>query len=141
MWWHRSIYRSFNSHSEIVLKPLGLKKKTLLYRTLTTFIVFGLSAMMHSLVTWHGRYGNPWAWGRTMVYWILHPVAFVLEGFVQLFWSKIRRRITTERSQVLDIFEKLVGYAWVFVFLVWVEPKNNSPLRNCAVESKDLFRD
>lgn len=139
MWWHRSIYRSFNSHSDLLLKPLGLRKGSVVYRTLTAFTIFGLSAVMHSLVTWHGRYGNPCAWGRTMIYWILHPVAFVLEGFVQAWWRQARESLMTEHSQLLDVFERFVGYAWVFAFLVWIEPKNNSPLRNCVVQSEGYF--
>ena len=131
MWWHRLIYRSFNSHAEFLLRPLGLRKGTTLYRTLAAFLVFGMSAVMHAMVTW--KYGNQCAWGRSMIYWILHPVAFILEGVVQASWYGLKRRFRIRISGLVDVFERLVGYVWVCAFLVWVAPKHNWPLRSCEV--------
>lgn len=134
MFWHRSVYRSFGSHSELILKPFSIKKTSEFYRALTALNIFGLSAIMHSLVSW--KYGNQCAWGRNMAYWPLQPVAFVVEGIVQTLWRKLRRRRLNGvgRSRMLNLLERAFGYAWVCAFLMWVDPKRHYPLGNCGVQ-------
>jgi len=67
-----------------------------------------------------------------MRYWLLQPVAFVLEGVVQYYWGKLRRRrLGWVRAGVLAAFERTVGYAWVVAWLVWESPKRSFGLRNC----------
>lgn len=131
MFWHRSVYRSFGSHSEVILKHFGVKRSSNVYRTLTAFNIFGLSAVMHSLVSW--KYGNKCAWGRSMAYWFFQPAAFTLEGIVQACWSRFRKQNLKKQgiSRIIDVSSQVVGYVWVCTFLMWVDPKRHYPLRNC----------
>jgi hypothetical protein len=130
MFWHRVIYRSFSSHAALVSSTLGIKQRTTLARYVNGFLVFGLSAIMHAMVT--AKYGNPCAWGRSMFYWILQPFAFMIEGMVQFFWGKVRRRIEgSVNASMLDVFERVVGYVWVCSWLIWEAPKRVTALMEC----------
>ncbi|KAF2643036.1 hypothetical protein P280DRAFT_515473 [Massarina eburnea CBS 473.64] len=53
MYWHRVIYRSFNSHVKLITDALGISSRTPLTRILQSFMVFGMSAVMHDMVTAH----------------------------------------------------------------------------------------
>ncbi|KAJ4345734.1 uncharacterized protein N0V89_011869 [Didymosphaeria variabile] len=132
MYWHRTFYKSSNSHAALISTHiLGIKKRTIFTRVLNAFLVFGISGFMHSMV--EARLGHPCAWGRNMWYWALQPVAFVLEGVVQFFWGKLRRRIEGPGDAwALNAFERLAGYSWVCAWLIWEAPKHSFPLITCS---------
>lgn len=130
-YWHRSVYRSFSNHAALIIRTLGVRQGTSFSRTLSAFLVFGISSVMHAIVVW--KHGSPCAWGRSMFYWILQPVAFVIESVVQLYWGKLRRRVEEKLNlRALDMFERTVGYIWVCAWLVWVTTKRRTPLMNCG---------
>src|SRR6186713_2580150 len=64
IWWHRVIYRSLNSHAALMSGTLSIRQQTTFSRILNGFLVFGMGAVMHVVVT--GKYGNHCAWGRCM---------------------------------------------------------------------------
>lgn len=130
LWWHRLIYRSFNSHTAVVTGALGIKQRGAFYRALNAFVVFGLSGVMHATVTW--KMGSSCAWGRSIFYWFLQPVAFMIEGVVQFYWGKIRQRIEGKvNSKVLGAFELAVGYSWVCAWRLWDTSKQTFALARC----------
>ncbi|KAF2712586.1 hypothetical protein K504DRAFT_488980 [Pleomassaria siparia CBS 279.74] len=129
MWWHKVIYRSFSSHAALMSSTLGIKQRTTLGRTVNGFLVFGMSAVMHAMVLW--KYGNSCAWGRSMMYWMLQPVAFLVEGIVQSLWARFTKRLQWLHPAVLGAFEMVVGFAWVFSWRIWEAPKRTTSLMNC----------
>lgn len=130
LFWHRLVYKSYSFHAAAISTRLGIKQGTVFSRIFNNFMVFVLSAIMHATVIW--KFGSKCAWGRSMVYWVMQPLAFVLEGIVQFYWGKFKRsRLSKVRPSVLSIFERVIGYAWVMSWLVWESPKRIFALRNC----------
>lgn len=131
MYWHRLFYKSSTSHASLISRHIfGIKRRTAFSRIINSFLVFWISAVMHSMV--QTRLGHPCAWGRNMWYWMLQPVAFIIEGVVQFVWGKAKRRVSFLDVRMLGVFERLVGYAWVCTWLIWEAPKYSFPLATCA---------
>lgn len=130
IFWHRLIYKSFNAHAGTILSLFGMQEKTLAYRLLRNELVFFLSALQHWAVSW--RIGNPCA-GGDFKYWMLQPLAFVIEGYIEHLWGQVRpfllRRI---HPVLLKIVERVVGYVWVIAWLLWWAPKGKFPLVFCG---------
>lgn len=134
MFWHRLIYRSFSSHAAVITSTLGMNQRTSVSRIVNNWLVFLFSALMHGVVFW--QFGTKCAWSSSMWYWLLQPVAFVLEGVGQQFWGRFRWRwLAWVKPQVLKGFERMVGYVWVFTWLVWEAPRRNYALRYCKSDS------
>jgi hypothetical protein len=130
VFWHKLIYRSFNSHAAVTSRWLGLNQKTVFSRLVNNYLVFLLSGIMHGAVMW--IFETPCAWRANMQYWLLQPIAFVVEGIVQYYWGRFRRsRLSGVRPSVLSAFERMVGYTWVCVWLVWEAPKRSHAIRYC----------
>ncbi|KAF2688439.1 hypothetical protein K458DRAFT_148106 [Lentithecium fluviatile CBS 122367] len=130
LFWHKLIYRSFNSHAATISRGVGINQKTVVSRLVNNYLVFLLSGIMHGAVMW--KFGIPCAWSASMQYWLLQPVAFVLEGVVQHCWGRFgRSRLSWVRPSVLAAFERIVGYMWVVAWLVWEAPKRDSAISTC----------
>jgi hypothetical protein len=137
LFWHRLIYKSFNSHAAFISRCLGIpqNKKNVFSRVFKNYIVFLLSGIMHGAVSW--MFGTPCAWKASLRYWLLQPVAFVLEGMVQFLWGKLRRSDYFRKSfswvtpEMMSAFERTVGYLWVITWLLWEAPKRSFAIRHC----------
>ncbi|KAL5375751.1 hypothetical protein DPSP01_010983 [Paraphaeosphaeria sporulosa] len=132
LYWHRLFYKSASSHAALVLRFFRVGSRTPFSRILVSFLVFGLSAVMHAMVD--TRLGRTCAWGRNLWYWLLQPAAFVMEGLVQFVWVKSRCRHLASRYlsvRILEILERLTGYAWVCAWLLWEGPKRSFPMATC----------
>lgn len=132
MFWHRVIYRSFNAHAALISRYiLRLRQRTPISRVINGLLVFGISAVMHSLVS--QKMGNKCAWGRSMLYWMWQPVAFVLEDSVQAIWGSMRGKVVgVVGIKVVKVLERIIGYAWVCSWLIWEGPKRQFALMNCS---------
>ncbi|KAF2728075.1 hypothetical protein EJ04DRAFT_504692 [Polyplosphaeria fusca] len=132
--WHRILYRSFNAHAASLSHRLGFEKGTLAARMMNNFLVFMFSAVMHSAVS--ARIGNQCAWGRNMAFWLLQPLAFVMEGVVQALWRRYWSTVALSKRQLqlLHGAEAVAGYCWVLCWFFWVEPKRIFPLAYCGKE-------
>jgi len=128
LFWHRLIYRSFNAHATATSSWLGINQKTIFSSFFNNWLVFLLSGIMHGAVFWKLR--APSAWSRNLKYWLLQPVAFMLERVVQHYWGKARSSLRVQHS-VLAFFERIVGYIWVFAWLIWEAPGQNFSTYNC----------
>jgi hypothetical protein len=120
VFWHRLIYRAFSAHAVALSGSLGLPKRGMVTRIANNLLVFAFSAVWHGAVSW--KQGNECAWNRSLVFWLLQPLAFVIEGFVQAWW---RKRVLAGSH---PIFERVVGYVWVFMWMFWSTPKSAYPL-------------
>lgn len=133
LFWHRIIYRSFSAYATVVSDLLGLRRGNITRRLFNNALVFALSGIMHGTVSW--GLGNRCAWGRSLGYWMLQPVAFVLEGFVQAAWERCRGQMHLNKSgqRAVLVFERIVGYTWVHAWFCWCVPKRIYPLGHCEV--------
>ncbi|KAL6708276.1 hypothetical protein ACN47E_003200 [Coniothyrium glycines] len=132
IFWHRLIYKSFNVHAAALLGCLGMNHRTALHRFLKNSLVFLLSAVNHALISW--RVGDRCA-GRDAKYWLLQPIAFVVEGLVAYHWKKLRSNwLTKAHPKMVSTFERCAGYVWVFLWLLWCTPKARFPMVFCEVE-------
>lgn len=130
--WHRILYRAFSEHAAVVARWLGLKKGSLSYRLVSNVLVFAFSAAMHAAVS--ARLGNRCAWGRTLWYWMLQPVGFLVEGVVQGCWRKYRSRMNVggAKEEWIVMAEYAIGYSWVFSWFFWCELNRIIPLVHCG---------
>lgn len=133
LFWHRIIYRSFSGYATFISNSLGLRRGTMTRRLFDNAVVFALSGIMHGAVSW--GLGNRCAWNRSLGYWMLQPVAFLLEGLVQAGWTGCRGKMQLSKmgQRVVKVFERAVGYAWVFAWFFWCVPKRIYPLQRCGV--------
>lgn len=93
-------------------------------------MVFVLSGFMHGAVPW--MMGTRCAWKAGMEYWMMQPVAFVLEGIVAACWRKIKKEnLRGIEAHVLDVLEMTVGYIWVASWLVWEAPRREGAVLRC----------
>lgn len=68
-----------------------------------------------------------------MMYWLLQPVAFIIEGVVWFYWGKLRKRLDGRVGyETLNTFERLVGYGWACMWLMWGAPKRDFALLTCT---------
>ena len=131
--WHRLVYKSFSFHASTFTRLIGIPQGTSFSRILNNCLVFVFSAVMHGMVT--DLYGGKCAWGRgTWVFWCIQPLSFVLEGVVQYNWKQYRKSSLSWVSPfILSAFERLIGYAWVAVWLMWSAPNAAFAFQNCRI--------
>ncbi|KAH7092333.1 membrane bound O-acyl transferase family-domain-containing protein [Paraphoma chrysanthemicola] len=130
MFWHKLIYRSFNGHASVISTALGMRQKGMAARIVNNWLVFVLSAVMHGLVPW--KMGVGCAWRVSAEYWMLQPIAFVVEGVVQWCWARVRQtRLRGVNREVLSGFERGVGYICVITWLLWEAPRRDSAVVRC----------
>lgn len=131
IFWHRLIYKTFNAHASRILSIFGQRKRTLTSRLLQNFLVFAFSAVMHGAVSW--KLGAQCAFDRHLLFWLLQPVPFVIEGLVASFWKRWRLYLLQIFStSTIAAFERLVGYVWVFAWFFWCAPKGRLPMLSCG---------
>ena len=131
IFWHRLIYKSFNAHAAGILSLLGQNRRSLASRLLRNFLVFAFSAVMHGVVSW--KLGNQCAFDRHLCFWLLQPVGFVLEGLVTSCWRKWKvHPLSVAHPSPVVIFERFVGYIWVFAWFLWCAPKGRLPMLFCG---------
>lgn len=128
--WHLIIYKSFSAHSASIIWWVGIREKTVVTRFTRNALVFILSAVMHGLVDW--RMQPRCTFSRSLLYWFMQPMAFVMEGLVQHYWKQWTGDSTQSPSKIRTVFERLVGYMWAFVWMYWCVPKRVYPLLTCG---------
>lgn len=120
---------SFSGHAAKVLGTLGHDRRT--YRLLRNSLVFVLSAIMHGVVSW--RLGNQCAFDRHLSFWLLQPLAFVLEGLVTACWKRWKAWFLPGlETKTVARFETIIGYVWVIMWLFWCAPKGRLPILFCG---------
>lgn len=131
IFWHRLIYKSFTAHAAALLSFFRVRRGTMASRLMQNFLVFFFSAGMHGLVSW--RLGNRCGFGKNLVFWLLQPLAFLVEGIAVSSWKKIRTYMLLYVPQLpLSIFERMIGYMWVVAWLFWCVPKGRFPMLFCG---------
>lgn len=89
-------------------------------RLANVVMVFLLSGLLHSIIDWEKGACNCWA---SAIFYFVQPVGFVLEGLVQSASAPLRRRMFAPGSRGLFIFERTLGYVWVWTWFFWLYPQ------------------
>lgn len=98
------------------------KKGTLYARYLNLIFPFLISGLMHTILDVCG--GVPSSESRTLVFFALQSLGIMIEDAVE---GVYRWVFATEREgrvvqPELQTWHKLVGYVWVYLFMVWTTP-------------------
>jgi len=98
------------------------KKGTLVARYLNVTFPFLLSGILHTVLDTCGGVAQSEA--RTWVFFVLQAVGIMMEDSVEaaycwLFASKTGEKIVYPE---LKLWHKIVGYVWVYLFMVWTTP-------------------
>lgn len=126
--WHTLVYASFSAHAGVMLSWVGIRgKRGPGIRLVKNWLVFALSAVMHGLVDVQM---SPCGLTRSLWWWVMQPVAFIIEELAAWAWKKIMQRY--RGFLVVRAFEGLVSYLWVFGWLFWSVPKRLYPLFTCG---------
>lgn len=122
--------RLFSAHATVALQWIEIRNYNLQTRFLKNWIVFAMSAVMHELVDW--KLYPRCAYSRSLSWWLMQPMAFILEGVVGHCWRSSLARKGVSRSRAIMIFERVAGYCWVFAWMFWSVPKRAYPLIQCG---------
>jgi hypothetical protein len=125
--WHRVAVRPYSNYGKVVARFLGLGDKSIGCKTVVAFVVFALSGISHSAVSWQLGQKEWWL----DVWWFLMNFLgctgeVVFLGCVRSLAKKIgwsRELTLIEESW----FGRFVGYAWVLAFFFWSVPKWKYP--------------
>ncbi|KAK5124203.1 hypothetical protein LTR85_001906 [Meristemomyces frigidus] len=117
--WHQALRAWLESISDHVAhKILRLQHKGPLQRYSKIFISFALSGVMH-VVADMGCGLSPHQSGA-MPFFLMQALGIMAEDGVQAVWRRLTVRFSF--GEGVARFERIVGYAWVALYLVWTSP-------------------
>lgn len=98
------------------------KKGTLYARYLNVTFPFLLSGILHTVLDICG--GVPSSEARTWVFFILQALGIMAEDLVEgvYCWLFSKRKGNQIVQPELQSWHKVVGYIWVYLFMVWTTP-------------------
>ncbi|KAF3398990.1 hypothetical protein DPV78_006641 [Talaromyces pinophilus] len=125
--WHRLAVRPYTNYGKVLASTLRLKPGSFAFKMVVACVVFLLSGVTHSAVSW--RVGQR-KWYLDIWWFFLNFLGCLLEV---IFLAVVRRLAKATRwSRDLEMIEeswfgKFIGYAWVFGFFFWSTPKWRYP--------------
>lgn len=98
------------------------KKGTLYARYLNVTFPFLLSGILHTILDVCG--GVPQSEARTWVFFVLQAVGIMMEDAVEATyrWTFASKQGEKTVYPKLQLWHKIVGYVWVYLFMVWSTP-------------------
>lgn len=119
--WHRLAVRPYKNCGRVVSRSLGLKTRTAASKTATAFIIFFLSGLSHTAVSWLVG-SRDWL---DLEWFLLNFLGCLVETFA-LSLLKLLANMAGTRRELEAIqrswFGYVFGYAWVFAFFLWSVP-------------------
>jgi len=131
--WHRIVYAPFRAVADRLSARVfgqGQGKRGVAQRFVNVTLVFLLSGLIHSMMDWKNGSCNCWASGT---FYVVQPLGFVLESLVWFAWAPLRKRVFAPGSRVPLIFERALGYLWVWTWFFWLYPQRAVAEINCRV--------
>lgn len=115
--WHKAMRKAFTIHAVVATeKRLGLRKHTILGRSVIVLLSFFFSGIMHSVTGWKsGPCSDHFAPVRSFT---LFGVAILFEQAVQSAYLEAHRRLRVPWSDLELVFWRLFGHCWVAFFLL-----------------------
>ncbi|KAL3476718.1 hypothetical protein BJX99DRAFT_258267 [Aspergillus californicus] len=119
--WQLLPYRSYGAFSSLIATHvIHLPPNTIYARYTKNLLVFWISGLVH-YVTWT-RQGSGCAAHSVFLWYLIQPIAFVIEGAVQFIWYRWRG-MSRENSTLGSVGRRLVGYIWVGLWMFWSASK------------------
>ncbi|KAI0182117.1 membrane bound O-acyl transferase family-domain-containing protein [Hypoxylon sp. FL1284] len=123
--WHRLISPSVAAWGRVIAdKTLRSRDQTAARNLIVAFLVFTVSGFAHAVVNW--RLGEP-ALDRDILYFWITFLATGSEVVVTKLCARIYSRYPLRMASVgsgrTEIFRRILGFVWVFGFLVWLTPR------------------
>ncbi|KAF2001055.1 hypothetical protein P154DRAFT_402868, partial [Amniculicola lignicola CBS 123094] len=122
-YWHKYVYYSFSAHVRAVTRGwMCLQKGCIATRLLENTLVFTVSGLMHSMVSYVEFEGRRDVW--SIAFWFTaQMLPIVLETLAQKLWTAVLGRASISRaSRQVRIFERIIGYLWVLSWFMWSIP-------------------
>ncbi|KAF3481673.1 TRI7 [Arthroderma uncinatum] len=124
VFWHQTNASKFASISDFTLhRLLGLSRGTQLARYARLITIFTISAFMHFLIDVAA--GVPVHHSGSLQFFLTQALGIVIEDLVT---HTYRRSFIGDRSRPYYLVEKIVGFIWVGVFMVWSSPMYVYPM-------------
>jgi hypothetical protein len=114
VFWHQNLRHEITVYSELLAKMLPVKNR-LFQRYFKIVTAFAISGAVHEIA--HVLVTNR-SFHLTTVFFILCGLGIMVEDFVQHIYKSI---VPTESKTPVWV-ERLVGYCWVVLFMVWATP-------------------
>ena len=124
--WHTLVYAGGVANAKVILGWIGISGKGVGVRFAGNWLVFAMSGALHGIVE---MYLMDCGATRSLLWWLMQPLAFVLEEAVSQAWKNVMSRY--RERKVVKGFEMVVGWMWVFAWFFWSVPKMIYPLYNC----------
>lgn len=126
--WHQIVVRPYTNYGNFLSRRVfGLRPGSQLDKILVIFIIFLLSGVLHSTVSW--QLGDRHYWGD--IWWFcLNFAAGALEVVASILQRSMRSQVGQRDSSMRQTgiaWSKVFGFAWVFCFLFWSLPKSQYP--------------
>ena len=130
--WHQFLRRPLTANADYVtFSVIGLPKGTLLTRYTRIFLAFYISGWLH--MSPDLTKGVPFRETGSVRFFIMQALAIIFEDAVQA----LSQRVLGPRAT--GTWAYVVGYVWVFCFLVWTTPVWMYPHIPYSDPGKDYF--
>lgn len=131
--WHRLVYAPFRAVADrLSARVFGQGNRGAARQLVNVALVFLLSGLLHSIIDWKRGLCNCWASG---IFYFIQPLGFILESLAQFSWAPFRKRMFVPGTRVLSIFERTLGYIWVWTWFFWLYPQRTVVEFNCRAKA------
>ena len=125
--WHKLAVRPFTNYGKVVAHSLGLQPESFAFKTIVACVVFGLSGISHSAVSWQLGQRD---WYLDIWWFFLNFLSCLVEVMCLSAMRSFAKSMRWSRELKIiedSWFGKLIGIAWVFGFFLWSTPKWKYP--------------
>lgn len=133
--WHQIVRRTYKNYGEFISRTiLHLQPHSLPDKVFVIFVIFFLSGVSHTAVSW--QLGDNCGWSLDICWFCANFVAGLLEVIVTwLLRCSVRESGQKIQPKWLDgsIWSRGFGFIWVFLFLFWSIPKWQYPKVYCQL--------
>lgn len=136
----RLIYRTCSEHAKFILRVLHLGGKgggrdAPWQRWLLYALIFTISAFMHAQASWWD--GVRCGYWDEIVWWMHNFLALVVETAFQAALLRVAPRWYNWAASNQTC--KVVGFAWIYIFMIWSTPRFASELLRCTFQNKPVL--
>lgn len=122
-YWHRIANRSYTNLGRLASRRgFGLSSSTMSDKVTSIFVVFLISGLAHSLVSWCG--GDKRKYMLDTYFFLLNFLGGAVEVTVLKLWDIT---LGSTHGAHMRLILRIFGYCWVFCFFFWVVPKWQYP--------------
>ncbi|KAI2602717.1 membrane bound O-acyl transferase family-domain-containing protein [Hypoxylon sp. NC1633] len=121
--WHRLLSPAAGKWGQ-VLAAKGLNRRTPspIRKMFVAFFIFTVSGIAHAIIDWRLGRGSP---AKQILFYWSNFAAVSFEVMISKVWLKNRRlwRLLGIGPKVEAVTKRLLGFAWVSFFFIWITPR------------------